>query len=238
MPYAAPTVIETGNVILASLPDDELREMSHLLRPCALAAGARLHDGGDEIRHLYFVERGLVSLLTTLEDGTSIEVGLAGREGLSGVSALLGAAPTTHHALVQMEGRALRMRAEDARAAFGLHEEFRGRMLAYARALLSMTAQTAACNALHTIEERLARWLLLCWLRGGSDVLPLTHEMLSQMLGVRRSGITVAAGVLQKAGVIRYTRKDIVILDRARLEEASCECFRGMSAEERSGVLH
>ncbi len=96
-----------------------------------------------------------------------------------------------------------------------------------------MTAQTAACNALHTIEERLARWLLLCWQRGGSDVLPLTHEMLAGMLGVRRSGVTVAAGALQRAGLIRYTRKDIVILDRARLEEAACECFRTMSASPR-----
>lgn len=238
MPYAAPTLIETGNVILASLPEDELREVSHLLRPFPLAAGALLHDAEGEIRHLYFIERGLVSLITTLEDGASIEVGLAGREAVSGVSALLGARPAGQRALVQMDGRALRMRAEDAREAFRRHAEFRGRTLAYARALLSMSAQTAACNALHTIEERLARWLLLCWLRGGSDVLTLTHEMLSQMLGVRRSGVTVAAGALQRAGVIRYTRKDIVILDRARLEEASCECFRGMSAEERSGVAH
>lgn len=231
MPYAAPTLIEARNTLLAPLPEEEQREIAHLLQPFPLAAGARLHNAGGEIRHLYFIERGLVSLITTLEDGTAIEVGLVGREGASGVPALLGSETATHLALVQMEGRALRMRAADAREAFRRHEEFRRVMLGYARSLLSMTAQTAACNALHTIEERLARWLLLSWLRGGSDVLPLTHDMLSQMLGVRRSGVTVAAGALQRAGLIRYTRKDIVILDRARLEVAACECFRSMSAE-------
>ena len=230
MAYSAPTLIETKNTILASLPEEELGEMAHLLQPFALTAGARLHDAEQEIHHVYFVERGLVSLLTALEDGTSIEVGMAGREGASGVAALLGSGTATHQALVQMEGRALRMRAEDAREAFRRYEQFRCGMLRYARALLAMTAQTAACNALHTIEERLARWLLLCWQRGGSDVLPLTHEMLSNMLGVRRSGVTVAAGLLQRAGLIRYTRKDIVILDRERLEAASCECFKSMSA--------
>jgi CRP-like cAMP-binding protein len=238
MPYAAPTLIETRNTLLASLPEEEQREIAPLLQPFPLVAGAHLHDAGDEIRHLYFIERGLVSLITVLEDGTSIEVGLAGREGASGLSALLGAETATHLALVQMEGRALRMRAEDAREAFRRHEEFRRGLLGYARSLLSMTAQTAACNALHTIEERLARWLLLCWQRGGSDVLPLTHEMLSQMLGVRRSGVTVAAGALQRAGLIRYTRKDIVLLDRAGLEVAACECFRSMSAEASRHLVH
>lgn len=238
MSYSAPTLIDTRNTILASLPEGELRGLSHLLQPHALAAGARLHGGEHSVRHVYFIERGLVSLLTTLEDGTSIEVGLAGREGASGVSSLLGAKAATHQAVVQMDGRALRMRAEDAREAFARHEEFRRATLRYARALFAMTAQTAACNALHTIEERLARWLLLCWQRGGSDVLPLTHEMLSSMLGVRRSGVTVAAGVLQRAGLIRYSRKDIVILDRERLEAASCECFRSMSAGAWRGLTH
>ncbi len=231
MPYAAPAQEDTKNRILSSLPADEFGEIAHTLQPFALAAGAYLHNAEEEIHHVYFVESGLVSLITVLEDGTSIEVGLAGREGVSGISVLLGSDTAAHQALVQMNGRALRMKTEDARDAFRRHEQFQRGLLRYTRSLLAMTAQTAACNALHTIEERLARWLLLCRQRSGSDVLPLTHEMLSNMLGVRRSGVTVAAGILQRAGLIRYSRKDIVILDREGLESASCECFRSMSAD-------
>ena len=231
MPYAAPAQEDTKNRILSSLPAGEFGEIAHTLQPFALAAGAYLHNADEEIHHVYFVESGLISLITVLEDGTSIEVGLAGREGASGISVLLGSDTAAHQALVQMNGRALRMKTEDARDAFRRHGQFQRGLLRYTRALLAMTAQTAACNALHTIEERLARWLLLCRQRSGSDVLPLTHEMLSNMLGVRRSGVTVAAGILQRAGLIRYSRKDIVILDGEGLESASCECFRSMSAD-------
>ena len=230
MPYAAPAQGDIKNRILSSLPAGEFGEIAHTLQPFMLAAGAYLHNAEQEIHHVYFIESGLVSLITVLEDGTSIEVGLAGCEGVSGISVLLGSATAAHQALVQMNGRALRMKTEDARHAFRRHEQFQRGLLRYTRALLAMTAQTAACNALHTIEERLARWLLLCLQRSGSDVLPLTHEMLSNMLGVRRSGVTVAAGILQRAGLIRYSRKDIVVLDREGLESASCECFRSMSA--------
>lgn len=231
MSRTATSEIEIKNAILASLPGEELREIVPQLRPVSLTAGVTLYQAEEKIQHVYFVEEGLISLLAVLEDGTSIEVNVVGSEGACDVSALLGADVAAHQALVQTGGRALRMSADGARDAFRRHEQFQRKLLRYTRLLLAQTAQTAACNAVHTIEERLARWLLLCERRVGSEVLPLTHEFLSHMLGVRRSGITVAAGILQRAGLISYSRKDIHILDREGLESASCECFRSMSAE-------
>jgi CRP-like cAMP-binding protein len=219
------------NRILASLPDEEFRAISPLLRPVSLTSGVTLHEAGSEGPYLYFVEDGLISLLSVLEDGTSIEVTAVGREGVCDVAVLFGSNTTSHQALVQINGQALRMRTAAAREAFASRDKFRQCLLRFARMLLALTSQTAACNAVHTIEERLARWLLMTQERVNSGVLPLTHEFLSQMLGVRRSGVTVAAGTLQKAGLIRYNRKDIVILDRERLRAASCGCYKNMRQE-------
>ena len=227
----APLQSDTRNKVLASLPEDEFRNLSPLLHPVALKAGGTLHEAEEKIASVYFVEEGLVSLLSVLEDGASIEIGIVGREGVSDVSVLLGSEIAAHQALVQIEGRAFRLSAADAREAFRLNEQLRQRLLRFTRLLLAQTALTAACNAMHGIEERLARWLLVCHQRVGSELLPLTHEFLSHMLGVRRSGVTVAAGILQRAGLIRYSRKDIVIVDREGLELASCECFKLISAE-------
>lgn len=222
---------EVGNVILAALPAEEFAELAPLLAPVTHEAGQRLYDEDEVIRHVHFIESGLLSLLSTLEDGTTIEVGALGREGMGGLSLLLGADKAAHTALAQAAGTALRMGAEHAREAFSRLPAFQSKVLRYTRMLMSQITQTAACNTLHTVEERLARWLLMCRRRLESDDLPLTQEFLSHMLGVRRSGVTVAVGILQQAGFIRHTRGAIHIADPEGLRNASCECVKAMIEE-------
>jgi len=222
---------EVSNVILAGLPAEEFAELSPLLAPVTNETGQRLYDEDEVIRHVHFIESGLLSLLSTLEDGTTIEVGALGREGMGGLSLLLGAEKAAHTALAQATGTALRMRAEHARDAFTRLPVFQSKMLRYTRMLMSQITQTAACNTLHTVEERLARWLLMCRRRLESDRLPLTQEFLSHMLGVRRSGVTVAVGILQQAGFIRHTRGAIHVTDPEGLRNASCECVKAMMEE-------
>lgn len=219
------------NHILASLPADEFRRLAPQLTPVALAGGEVLYGAEEAVGHVYFITQGLLSLVSTLEDGTSIEVGTVGREGLVGLSALLGGEVSTHLSVVQAGGGALRVRAAEARAAFEELPHFRGQLLRYTRLVLTLISQTVVCNTLHTVEERLARWLLVCGRRLGSDTLPLTHEFLSQMLGVRRSGVTVASGILQRAGLIRHSRGQLTILDPEGLRDASCECVKVMIEE-------
>lgn len=222
---------EVRNWILASLPPDEFAEIAPLLEPVGLEAGDRLYNEDEIIRHVHFVESGLLSLLSTLEDGTSIEVGALGSEGLGGLSLLLGAEGAVHTALVQVSGAALRMRAESAREAFRRLPVFREKTLRNTRLLMSQISQTAACNTLHTVEERLARWLLMCRRRVESDRLELTQEFLSHMLGVRRSGVTVAVGILEQAGFIQHSRATIIVTDPEGLREASCECVKALLEE-------
>jgi CRP-like cAMP-binding protein len=231
MPAANVRQEEVGNRILASLPAEEFAELAPLLVPVGLETGDRLYDEEEVIRHVHFIESGLLSLLSTLADGTSIEVGALGREGMGGLSLLLGADKAAHTALTQAGGMALRMRAEHAREAFGRLPAFQAKMLRYTRMLMSQISITAACNTLHTVEERLARWLLMCRRRCESDRLPLTQEFLSHMLGVRRSGVTVAVGLLEQAGFVRHSRGAIIVTDPEGLRDASCECVKAMMEE-------
>lgn len=222
---------EVKNRILVSLPAEEFAELSPLLEPVRLEAGQTLYGEDEVIGHVHFIERGLLSLLSTLEDGTTIEVGALGREGVGGLSLLLGADKTVHRALAQADGSALRVRAERVREAFGRLPAFQSKVLRYTRLLMSQISQTAACNTLHTVEERLARWLLMCRRRCECDRLPLTQEFLSHMLGVRRSGVTVGVSILQEAGFIEHSRGAIIITDPEGLRAASCECIRAMMEE-------
>lgn len=222
---------DVTNVILASLPADEFGEIARNLDFVRLDTGARIYDTEEVVRQVYFINDGLLSLLSTLEDGTSIEVGALGREGLGGLSVLLGSDLAAHTGLVQAPGTAMRMTTEHVREAFRRLPSFQTKMLSYTRMLMSQISQTAACNTLHTVEERLARWLLMCRRRLQSDDLPLTQEFLSHMLGVRRSGVTVAVGILERAGLIEHRRGAIHVADAERLKEASCECIRAMADE-------
>lgn len=222
---------EVSNVILASLPPEEFAEIAPQLNFVSHATGDRLYHEEDVMRYVHFINSGLLSLLSTLEDGTSIEVGALGREGLGGLSLLLGSDKAAHTAMVQIEGGAYRMRTEHAREAFRRLPSFQHKALRYTRMLMSHISLTLACNTLHTVEERLARWLLMCRHRIGSDRLPLTQEFLSHMLGVRRSGVTVAVGIIQRAGLIHHARGVITITDASGLRAASCECIKAMTDE-------
>ncbi|HZT56996.1 MAG TPA: Crp/Fnr family transcriptional regulator [Pyrinomonadaceae bacterium] len=222
---------EVNNKILASLPAEEFAEVAPLLQPVGLEAGDRLYDLDEILSHVHFVDGGLLSLLSTLEDGTSIEVGSLGREGLGGLTVLLGAERATHTGLVQVGGLAYRMKAAHAREVFQRLPAFQEKVLHYTRMLVAQISLTAACNTLHTVEERLARWLLMCRRRLESDRLPLTQEFLSHMLGVRRSGVTVAVGILEQAGLIGHRRGTVVVTNPEGLREASCECVKAMGEE-------
>jgi CRP-like cAMP-binding protein len=220
-----PSPATLKNRLLTALPQD-IEDFFSNLHPVSLLLRQILYVVGAPLEHVYFIERGVVSILTIMADGSTIEVGMIGFEGIVGVSALLGGEVTAQHFVVQVPGTALRMNAALCKRAFERNEAVRSVMLRYADAMVNLSAQTAACNRLHTIEQRLARWLLMARDRIESDIMPMTHEFLSSMLGVRRSGVTETAGELQRSGLIRYHRGQVRIIDRGALEAAACECYR------------
>ncbi|HEX7957672.1 MAG TPA: Crp/Fnr family transcriptional regulator [Pyrinomonadaceae bacterium] len=222
---------ETGNLLLASLPPEEFRQLAPRLARVGLRTGERLYEPEEVVRHIHFPESGLLSLLATLEDGTSIEVGALGREGLGGLLVLLGWDVAAHTAAVQLGGTALRVRTQQARDCFRRLPAFRAAVQRYARLLLAQVSRTAACNTLHTVEQRLARWVALGHMRAGSDTLPLTQELLSHMLGVRRAGVTVAVGALEQAGLLSHARGALTVADAAGLRNASCACASALADE-------
>lgn len=231
MPAAEVRQEEVANVILASLPAAEFEQLAPSLERVSFATGETLFEVESAPGRVYFIESGLLSFISTLEDGTSIEVAALSREGLGGLLMLLGADAAVHTALAQMGGHALCLRIERAREAFRRMPEFQSRVLAYTRMLMAHVTQTAACNTLHTVEQRLARWLLMCSRRIESDTIPLTQEFLSHMLGVRRSGVTVAVGMLEQAGYITHSRGTVVVTDPDGLLGVSCECIRVLTDE-------
>ena len=199
------------------------RSLPHL-RPVALPMREILHRPNEPIPSVLFPESGYVSLIATLEDGDAAEVGLVGREGMLGVPLALGTDRSPLEVLVQGEGHALHLDADIFVARMNEQPSLRALMLRYVMAFNMQVTMTAACNGRHQIEQRLARWLLMAHDRLENDEFPMTHEFLSMMLGVRRAGVTVAAGVLQKAGFISYDRGRVRVTDRPGLEAAACEC--------------
>jgi CRP-like cAMP-binding protein len=196
------------------------------LSPVSLAQKEVLHEQGAPLAHVYFVEEGVVSVLTRMADGTAIEVGMIGIEGVVGTSVLLGSEVANHLAIVQVPGSALRMKAAACKAAFDQSAAVRAVMMRFIDGLWDLSTQTAACNRLHTIEQRCARWLLMAHDRLHADIMPMTHEFLASMLGVRRAGVTETAGALQRSGLIRYHHGHLTIVDREGLEATACECYR------------
>jgi len=203
------------NHFLASLPPDDYEFLRPHLEPLDLPLRMILHETGQPIDYCYFTDGGMTSLLVQLEDGALIEAGLVGKEGFAGLSALLGGpdGPAPHTSMIQMPGRGVRVPAGVLREAMRRSPTFLDLALRLTQALAVQTAQTAVCNARHDLQERLARWL------------PLTQEFISMMLAVRRPGVTVAARSLQVTGAIDYQRGRVLVRDRERLEEASCECY-------------
>jgi CRP-like cAMP-binding protein len=215
------------NRLLAALPAADYARILPSLTVVPLTLKDLIHKPGDPIRDVYFPGSGFFSLLTVLEDGSMVEIATVGREGMLGVSAVLDGAPVTSAAMVQgATDTCYRMNVDAFRREIDRRGAFHELMAHYAQALFGFVAQSTACNAVHTVEQRLARWLLMAQDRMGSDKFPLTQEFVAMMLGASRPTVTVVAGTLQKAGLIKYRHGLVTIVDRENLEAASCECYR------------
>jgi CRP-like cAMP-binding protein len=225
------------NRFLRALPGKLLDELLPELQPVPLPVKQVLHRPGDHLDFAYFPETGMISVVVDLEDGGTIEVGTIGNEGVAPSSLVLGGEVARSEAMVQIGGSALRMPVGTLTHRLDANRPLRRHFARYTEIFHQQVAQTAACNAAHSVDQRCARWLLLARHRIGSDDLPLTQEFLSMMLAVRRAGVTMAAGALQQAGLIRYRHGQITVLDPNGLEEVSCECFRLIKDQE-SELLH
>jgi CRP-like cAMP-binding protein len=230
MPYGTPSrarQLEHGkfNRFLATLPPHDFSLLAPHLRTITLERGVMLHDVGEEIEHVYFPHTGMVSLVAVMQSGATVETATIGRSGVIGASAGLGAHSTFGRAIVQLPGSAAWLSAAQFRAAAGQSQAIRDLIVRYNDLLLAQIQQSVACNALHALEARLCRWLLQTHDCLDGDTIPLTQEFLGQMLGVRRTTVTIAARLLQSAGLIRYRRGLIQILDRSALEDIACECY-------------
>ena len=222
------------NRILSALPLTEFALIAPHLSHVQLALGESLHRAGEPIVHVYFVESGFISALTMLSDGQPLEIGLIGVEGVAGVSVILGAHNSYSETMCQTGGGAYRIAAKVFKDVVARAPHLRDLLLRYAHVFHVQVAQTAACNAHHELGQRLARWLLAAHDRSGVAELSLTQDLIAVMLGVRRSTVSIAAGTLQRAGVIRYQHGRITILDRAGLEQAACECYEAVAKEYRA----
>ena len=190
-----------------------------------MALGQVLYESGDELRHVYFPTDSIISLLYVMENGASAEISVVGNEGLVGVALFMGGSSTPSRGVVQSAGSAFRLSGQIVKDEFARHGELLTLMLRYTQALITQMAQTAVCNRHHSIDQQLCRWLLLSLDRLQGNELQMTQELIANMLGVRREGVTESAGRLQSLGVIKYRRGHITVLDRPALEELSCECY-------------
>jgi CRP-like cAMP-binding protein len=214
------------NCLLAALSKEECLRLSPHLELVHLTPGKILYEPGDKVRYAYFLEGGMVSLLSTTLNGRSVEVGMIGNEGMAGTPIIFGVSQGPYRIMVQLQGKAMRIRGEALRAEFKRGGQLHDLLLCYAHTLLTQIAQSAACNRFHTVEQRLCRWLLVSRDRGQTDTLHVTQEFISHMMGVPRTSVTTIASGLQKKGIIRHTRGKIIILDHRRLETAACECYQ------------
>lgn len=230
---SAPTVSlpHSSNRILNALTRSAYARLAPHLEPVNLSAGEILYYPDQAITHVYFPNRGTISIVSMFGDGGSVEVGMVGNEGMFGVCIFLGSISTPLEAVVQLPGDGLRMRAAVLRKEFQQGGLLQDLLLRYTQAFITQIAQTAACNSRHPIDGRLARWLLMCQDRAQSRDMKMTQEFIATMLGTRRAGVTVAAGQLRHEGVINYQRGHLTINDRARLEANSCECYEIVKKE-------
>lgn len=219
------------NRILAALPRKEYERLLNYLESVRLPQGKILYNAGETIRHAYFLRGGMASLLSVTEDGSSIEVGMVSNEGVVGIPAILRVNTSPYQVVVQIPTNALRLRSEVFMAEFNRGGLFQDLLLRYLHTLLTQLSQSAACNRFHSVQERLCRWLLISRDRTQAEALPLTQEFISQMIGCPRTSVTAIAGALQEAGLIRYSRGNVRILDPHGLEASSCECYRIVKEE-------
>jgi CRP-like cAMP-binding protein len=218
--------VEIGNRILAALPPEQFARLVPHLSTVHLERDEVVYITGDQIRYVYFPINGLMSLLSTTETGSTVEVAMVGNEGIIGLPVILKNKLIPYEVTVQTQAEAYRIRAEDLQQEFDKGEALHELILRYLNVLIAEISQSALCHRFHTVEEALGRWLLMAQDRLNTESLHLTQEIISHALGVPRTGVTMAAGALQRAGLIRYSRGKIMILDRERLAQNSCECFR------------
>lgn len=213
------------NRILAALPSDEYNMIAPKPEHVHLSYGRVLYDFSEEIRHVYFLNSGMGSLLSVTEDGAIVEVGMVGNEGMLGMPIIMGMETMPYRVTMQVAGTALRVRAGLVKQAFDQHRVLHKLLLRYTYTLIAQITQSALCNHFHSVEERLCRWLLTTRDRTKLDKFRLTHEMLSHMLGARRQSVTEVANMLRKAGLIDYVRGEITLLDTQGLRDRACECY-------------
>lgn len=219
------------NRLLAALsPEIQARLFPHLISE-PMPLGQVVYESGDTMRHVYFPTDAIVSLLYVMESGASAEISVVGNEGLVGIALFMGGESTPSRAVVQSAGHAFKLKGQLLKDEFNRHGELLLLMLRYTQSLITQMAQTAVCNRHHSVDQQLCRWLLLSLDRLPSNRLTMTQELIANMLGVRREGVTEAAGKLQKLGVIEYSRGNIKVLDRPKLEELSCECYAVVKTE-------
>jgi CRP-like cAMP-binding protein len=221
------------NLLLGHLPQEEFDQLQPLLEPVRLDLRDQLYEQGKPIEHLYFPLDSVLSLLATADGETAVEVATMGYEGMGGLPAFLGAAESPHDCFCQIAGTAVRLSVGDLRRFLDQDGALHDLLHRYTQATIVQLSQNVACNRLHTTEQRCARWLLQTRDRVGADEFSLTQEFLAQMLGVRRGTVSLTAGVLQQAGVIRYSRGRITVLDPAALHAAACDCYDFVQAEYR-----
>lgn len=213
------------NKLLAALPADVQDRLLPSIKLIPLKLGDVIYQEGDKLDFVYFPVDTIVSLLYVMANGDSAEISVVGNEGLIGAALFLGGESTTMRAIIQSTGYAYRLKGTKLLDEFNRHDSLQSLMLRYTQALMTQMAQTAACNRHHSIDQQLCRWLLLWLDRSPDNHLTMTQELIANMLGVRREGVTEAAGKLQKQGVIEYHRGHITVLDRSKLEALSCECY-------------
>jgi CRP-like cAMP-binding protein len=228
------TATEEGaraNHLLAGITDEEMTRLLPNLQPVSLPLAKVIYESDEKLDYIYFPTTAIISLLYIMENGATAEIGVVGNDGLIGIAIFMGGDTTPNRAVVQSAGMAFKMKAQVMKDEFTRGGLFHNQCLRYTQALITQISQTAVCNRLHSVDQQLCRWLLLSHDRLPSDRLIMTHDLIANMLGVRREGITHAAKRLQKAGYISYVRGDMTILDRKGLEADVCECYQVVRAE-------
>lgn len=219
------------NHLLAALPEEEYELLLPYLEKVKMPLGEVIYESGGELRYVYFPSTCIVSLLYVMENGSSAEIAVVGNEGIVGIALFMGGGSMPNRAVVQSAGHAYRLKGSLIKKEFAQNGPMMRLLLRYTQALITQMAQTAVCNRHHSIDQQLCRWLLLSLDRLPSNKLTMTQELIANMLGVRREGVTEAAGKLQDAGLINYSRGQITVLNRAGLEERVCECYQVVKTE-------
>jgi CRP-like cAMP-binding protein len=219
------------NYLLGALSEADFERVKSKMESVSFKLGEVLYESGEKMDYVYFPTTAIISLLYIMENGATAEIGVVGNDGILGVSLFMGGETTTSRAVIQSAGKAVRMKVKDMKAEFALGGRFQELLLRYTQALMTQISQTAVCNRLHSIEQQLCRWLLLSHDRLESDKLVMTHDLISNMLGVRREGITLAAQKLATRKLIINSRGTMTVIDRQGLESAVCECYKVVNEE-------